>query len=96
MIRDYLNKSSYYCSFGVDISTTKGMLVSMLGITVHIWSVDKSCIRTFALDLVELTQKHTGTYINQVFKETLAKHKLSDQKILRIVSDCGRNMIAAF
>lgn len=49
-----------------------------------------------ALDLTELTKRHTGDYIFEVFSEVLQKHKLSKHRTLRVVTDCGSNVISAF
>lgn len=92
----YLGSSKYAYSFGVDISTTKGMTLSFLGITAHVWSTDNSTIRTFGLEMVPLEERHTAVYIHKVFQDTLKSLKLSETKTLRIVMDCGRNVLNAF
>ncbi|KAH7702352.1 hypothetical protein AAVH_30499 [Aphelenchoides avenae] len=95
-ISSYLAGSAYYYSFGVDISTTKGMVHSFLGVTAHVFAKNNKCVRTFALDMVRLEERHTGAYVLKVFQECLASHKLSMQRILRIVTDSGSSMLSAF
>lgn len=96
VIRNYLADSKYRYSFALDISTTKGMTVSLLGITAHVYAATGACIRVFGLDMPELTERHTGEYILKVFTDTLSKLKLSDRRTLRVVTDCGSNMLKAF
>lgn len=95
-ISTYLAGSRYHYSFGVDISTTKGMLISFLGVTAHVWSNNNSCIRSFGLDMAPLTEAHTAMYVFQTFASVLKAHKLSESRTLRVVTDCGRNVMNAF
>jgi len=95
-IGTYLLSSKYKCSFGVDIATTKGMMLSFLGISAHVWSANGKRIHVFGLDLVELQERHSAAYVHKTFTETLKKFGLNEAKTLRVVTDCGRNMINAF
>lgn len=71
-------------------------MLSMLGITAHVYAANGSCIRSFGLELVELQERHTAAYVYRLFTEVLEKLKLSQRRTLRVVTDCGSNMIAAF
>ncbi|KAH7721311.1 hypothetical protein AAVH_11165 [Aphelenchoides avenae] len=95
-IRKYLADSKYRYSFALDISTTKGMTISLLGITAHVFAANGVSVKTFALEMAELVERHTGAYVLQVFKDVLTKMKLSDRRTLRVVTDCGSNMLKAF
>ncbi|KAH7697138.1 transposase [Aphelenchoides avenae] len=95
-IAKYLGGSKYYYSFGVDISTTKGMMLSLIGITAHVFAENGSCVRAFGLELVEMEERHTAVYVRRLFNATLEKLKLREARTLRIVTDCGKNMINAF
>lgn len=73
-----------------------GMLTSFLGTTAHVFAKNNATIHVFGLDMVPLSEKHTAAYIFKTFSETLAKYKLIHGRTLRVVTDCGRNVMNAF
>lgn len=95
-IRDYLSTSEYKFALGVNIASTKGLLLSFLGISAHVFAKNGTCIRTFGLEMLVLKQRHTGPYIHSVYLDALKRLGLKEQKIMRVVTDCGSNMLSAF
>ncbi|KAH7701956.1 hypothetical protein AAVH_30907 [Aphelenchoides avenae] len=91
-----INSSKYKCSLGVDIVTTKGLVHALMGVTAHIVSAKNETVDCFALSIVELRERHTGEYIASEFEKLLATLKIRREKVLRVVTDCGSNMVAAF
>lgn len=89
IINKLINSDGFTIS--VNIATTKGMRDSYLGINVHFWNKE---IKTYALYMKELEERHTAANIRQVTENCLQGINLS--KILKVVSDGARNMTAAF
>lgn len=80
----------------VIVKVISGMMLSLLGVTAHVFASNGTCIRSFAFELVELDQRHTAAYVHLLYKEMLKKHNLSERRVLRVVTDCGSNMVKAF
>lgn len=82
-------------SIALDIATTKGMRQAFLGIVIFYVDADMM-LKRFALDMIELTERHTGDYLNEVVKQALEEWDLHIENIAGLVTDGAANMKKAF
>lgn len=66
---------------------------SFLGITVHYISGNKLC--SLSIEVHELSERHTASYIGAQMKELLHKWNIDQQKVVACVTDSGANMVSA-
>lgn len=67
-------------------------MLSLLGITAHVYAADGSCIRSFGLELVELQESHTADYVYKLFQDVLEQLKLGQRRTFRVVTVATRNV----
>jgi hypothetical protein len=92
---DQISSNKLPFSIALDIATTKGMRQSFLGIVVLYIDVDL-ILQRFALDLIELTERHTAQYVYEVVEDALNEWDLCIKNVSGVVTDGGANMKAAF
>jgi len=68
---------------------------SYLGVIVS-YADEKLNIKSFALDVIELKERHTGLYIKSELCKSLAKWNLNFDDVSAIVTDGAANMAKAF
>lgn len=78
-----------------DISTTKSMVSSYLGFTVHCFDkyFHNQC---FALAIEELNGVHDNKLIRKVAENVLEKYGFGFDNVSAFVTDNGGNMVKAF
>jgi len=82
-------------SVALDIATTKGMKSSYLGIILT-YSADNLEVKNFALDVIELRERHTGQNLKKEVCDSLQKWNLKLEDASAIVTDGASNMSKAF
>jgi hypothetical protein len=92
---DQISSNQLPFSIALDIATTKGMRQSFLGIVVFYIDTDLT-LQRFALDLIELTERHTAQYVYEVVEDALNEWDLCIENVPGVVTDAGANMKAAF
>lgn len=82
-------------SVALDIATAKGMKKSYVGIVITYVNSELE-LRNFALDVIELLERHTGTVVKQAVCDFLKEHGLKLEDASAIVTDGASNMSNAF
>jgi len=88
-------KSKLPYSIALDIATTKGMRKSYLGIIITYMDNNLE-VKDFALDVIELLERHTGQHLKKEVCDSLAKWNLTLENASAIITDGASNMSAAF
>ncbi|CAG9840691.1 unnamed protein product [Diabrotica balteata] len=66
---------------------------SFLGVTVHF--IEDRKITSVAIDVQELSERHTSDYISTQLPEILNRWKIDFEKVEAVVTDGGTNMLKA-
>ena len=82
-------------SIAVDIPTTKGMKNSYYGVIISYMNEELENM-DFALDVIELKERHTGENLKKALTDSLAKWGLKIEDASAIVTDGASNMAKAF
>lgn len=83
-------------SVSTDEVTSKSMMLACLGTVIHFVDSDACEIQRAALDLSQLLNSATNTYLRELSMNVLLGFNLDISKIVRTVSDGARNMQKAF
>lgn len=82
-------------SLSLDISTTKSMAASFLGITVQCLNKNFKNV-CFALAIEQLEGSHTHELIRSVTETVLSKYGIGLDQVTAFVTDSGANILKAF
>jgi hypothetical protein len=77
-----------------DIWTKNGMSESFLGITAHF--ISKHKLHRVTLAVRRMPSQHTGDRIREVVEDILREWGLGIEKVGKILTDNGSNMVKAF
>ena len=83
-------------SLCADIWSKKGMTASFLGLTAHYYSRSKKAKCNITIAVRRFESPHTAERVSKLVDEIVSEWKIPSNKIFRILTDNGSNMIAAF
>lgn len=66
---------------------------SFLGVTCHYIEEGKLCSTT--IEVHELSDRHTASYIGEQLQDILTKWNINPQKVAAVVTDSTQNMVNA-
>ena len=79
-----------------DIWTKKGMTASFIGVTAHFFTTGDHKRHNITLAVRRMPSPHTADAVAEIVEAILAEWKIHKEKVHRILTDNGSNMIAAF
>lgn len=95
-IKHQLQKLSFL-SITIDIWSRQSYSSSFLGVTAHFVSYD-GCpkLKHILLGCRQIPQPHTSEVINDIYQQIMQSWEIFEDKIFRIVTDNGANIVKAF
>lgn len=91
----YKEKFFNICHFSItcDVWTETMSMRSFLGVTCHYIEDGKLCSTT--IEVHELSDRHTASYIGEQLLDILTKWNIDPQKVAALVTDSAQNMVNA-
>jgi hypothetical protein len=89
-------KNAKLYSITIDLWSRPGFSSGFVGVTCHFYNRTDEKLEVALLACKKIQQPHTGDSIYQIFQTVLQEWQLDDDKILRIVTDNGANIVKAF
>lgn len=93
-LKDLMDSAKFLC-FTTDIWSQKGSLKSFLGVTAHFYDRKTHERVRIVIANREFPHPHTGERIKALFLEILQEYEIDLNKVSRVLSDNGSNMVKA-
>jgi len=89
-------KDTKFMSFTVDLWSRPNYSAAFVGVTCHFYDAVSVSLKTILLACRRISQPHTASNIHDIFVNVLAEWDIDKQKVYKIVTDNGSNIVKAF
>lgn len=89
-------ENAKYLNLAIDLWSRPGFASSMMGVTCHYFDRSRNELMRVLLACRKIEHPHTAGAIFELFAAVMHEWNISDERIFRILTDNGSNVVAAF